>query len=172
MGWTDVVDFSNYVGTPKLQPWRPPPPAPPWPRWRKFLTTLTAVAAIGLPLWVLYVLGQPQEIERRPAACAKALKSIGWKPPARLDEEACTEIESSIFATAWTGTFHMPRADVRDWLTGLPSRRDGPPVLSGESAPQTFFFVPPSAGRIDTVEVSVTWRGEADAVISFKTYNG
>ncbi|MFD8294168.1 hypothetical protein ACFV2B_38930 [Streptomyces lavendulae] len=92
--------------------------------------------------------------------------------PARLDEEACTEIDSSIYETVWTGTFHMPRADVRDWLVSLPFHRGGPPALSQETDFNTFSFVPPSAGRIESVEVSVKWRGEAGAVITFTTYNG
>lgn len=167
-----MPDVRDFVGPPTLRAWQPPPPLPPWPRWVKFLITLIVIAAVALPLSVAYVLGQPEKIETRPAACAKAMKSIGWKLPARLDEEACTEIDSSIYETAWTGTFRMPRADVRDWLASLPFRRGGPPVLSEETDSHTFSFVPPSAGRIDSVEVSVKWQGEADAVITFKTYNG
>ncbi|MFD7631223.1 hypothetical protein ACFV7Q_35300 [Streptomyces sp. NPDC059851] len=147
-----------------------PPQARPMRRWVKWLIALAVLLVIGPPLAFLYAFTRPETRETRPAACAKAMKGIGWRLPARVDDEACTEIDSSIFATAWAGSFRMPRSDVRDWLASLPSHRGSSPRLQED--PLRLSIVPPSYGRIDSVDIAVDWQGEADAVVRFETHNG
>ncbi|MFD7341474.1 hypothetical protein ACFV98_36700 [Streptomyces violascens] len=96
------------------------------------------------------------------------MKSIGWHLPSRADGQDCQEIASNTFESGWAGEFQMPQREARDWLTAL----RGTHADLREDDRLHLSIVPPSYGRIDSVDVDIRWEGEVRAVVTFKTYNG
>ncbi|MFB7643319.1 hypothetical protein CG740_14175 [Streptomyces sp. CB01201] len=140
-------------------------------RWAKGLIgVVLLLAAAMLVRGVLFVHAfiQPPTFEERPAACAAAMKSIGWELPSGADGGGCTEIVSNVFESGWSGEFRMPRRDVHDWFVSL--RGTSVQARGGDQLHWT--IVPPSQGRIDFVDIKVRWEDDERAVVRFETYNG
>lgn len=150
-------------------------------RWKKWLIAAGVLVVVGPPLvWIgtfIYA-SRPGAVQTHPASCAKAMADIGWKLPPRADGQECAETSGGVFASAWSGTFRVPRADARTWLLALPDNHDDPVSAAGPDAVREMpdglvaNIVPPADGRIDVVDVEVRWEGQDDAVVTFETHNG
>ncbi|MCT9094354.1 hypothetical protein N4G70_36810 [Streptomyces sp. ASQP_92] len=137
---------------------------------------------VGPPLaWGVsfaYAFMHAGESKTNKASCTKAMTSIGWKLPRQADRQQCTEISDPFFASAWAGTFHMPRAEARTWLLSLPGDRShrvagaGPDGVAERKEGLHLNIVPPVYGQVDEVNVEVQWESQEDAVVTFETYNG
>ncbi|MEU9164833.1 hypothetical protein AB0D29_31735 [Streptomyces sp. NPDC048424] len=142
------------------------------------------VVAVELPVLVwfcglLYALKHAGETEEVPAGCGKAMTAIGWKLPPHADREDCFELDDPAFGSQWTGTFRMPRSEVRGWLDSHPEERSPTSrasrgAVEGQSGYHLNLHYPKAPnfgdGGIDFVEVDVAWEGEEAAVVTFRTY--
>ncbi|MER6315194.1 hypothetical protein ABT237_15655 [Streptomyces sp. NPDC001581] len=152
----------------------------PLTKWLIALGGLTVVLPmVALAGYVLHVLDGAGKTEAKPAACAKAMKAMGWTLPAGADGQACVEKSDIVFESQWSGTFRMPRSEVRGWLDShpeerFPSQRDPRGVFEVRNGLHLNLGYPKAPnfgnGGIDAVEVDVTWDGEAAAVVTFETH--
>ncbi len=167
----DTANTARHPGGPVRGVWQQPPPQRPMSRWTKGLIVLVLLLGAGMLVrgaLFVYAVTRPLTSEARPAACAAAMKSIGWELPSGADEGDCTEIVSSAFESGWSGEFRMPRREVRDWLVSL----RGTDVRARGGDRLRWSIVPPSAWRIDSVDIEVRWEDEERALVTFATYNG
>ncbi|MFE9931369.1 hypothetical protein [Streptomyces sp. NPDC005533] len=142
------------------------------------------VIAVELPalVWfcgLLFALKHAGETAEVAAGCGKAMTAMGWKLPPHADREDCFELDDPAFPSQWSGTFRMPRSEVRGWLDSHPDGRfssqgsaRGP--IEDHSGLHLHLGYPKApnfgAGGIDAVQVDATWEGEEAAVVTFRTY--
>ncbi|MER6255022.1 hypothetical protein ABT224_27100 [Streptomyces sp. NPDC001584] len=158
------------------------------PRKTKWMIALAVlfVAVVEVPalVWfcgLLYAIDHAGQTETRATGCGRAMTAMGWKLPPGAERQQCLELDDPAWPSQWSGTFRMPRAEVRGWLDShpkehLPSQRDPRGVFEfhGELHLHINYPKAPNFGNgdIDKIEVQVAWEGEDSAVVTFKTYPG
>ncbi|MER7827179.1 hypothetical protein ABTX85_31980 [Streptomyces sp. NPDC096097] len=157
-------------------------------RRTKWLIALAGLAAVTMATaTAMWVDAAVQEFIRdngttpRSTGCERAMTAIGWSMPAHADEGACVEDPSGIFPSQWSGTFRMPRPEVREWLGTHPPKRfpdqrpdEGPVDDKNGIHINLSYLKSPNFGQgdLDAVVVKAEWEGEDTAVVTFETYPG
>ncbi|MFJ6478586.1 hypothetical protein ACIQK6_00365 [Streptomyces sp. NPDC091682] len=143
------------------------------------------VAVVEVPALVwfcgfFYAFQHAGQWEERATECGKAMTAMGWELPPGAERQQCLEIDDPIFPSQWSGTFRMPRAEVRGWLDthpkDSPSQPDPRGVFEYNGGLHLNISYPKAPnfgnGDIDKIVVEVAWEGEDSAAVTFKTYPG
>ncbi|OXY97619.1 hypothetical protein BEK98_08665 [Streptomyces diastatochromogenes] len=149
-----------------------------WTRWGLFaLVGALPVLVLG---WLAVVVvrfatsdyplgGGPEKVP-----CAEALDFGGAKLPEGAYDTECTV--QAWMDTDYEATFRMPRAGVRDWLTGTYPKGPAPGTeLCDESADLCLNLdsdehAPPAGVDANAVVVNVTYEGPDTARVSFSAF--
>ncbi|GHF38243.1 hypothetical protein GCM10010218_19220 [Streptomyces mashuensis] len=101
--------------------------------------------------------------------------ALGWVLPEHASDPRCTELSGGLAGHTESGTFRMPRAEVRPWLASLSGERNKPGGLDTDGVVERkeglslSVLRPPGSLEAGEVRVDVRWEGEDTAVVTCET---